>query len=112
MLARWVKPPPGPFPPDTFAALRTYASVPANTLPKRSLNDFPTVSVSTIVPHMNATPSSTASEVRTRRPLRPRSEAIVVLNTRGLVADPLHAVEQLARGRLVDGVDDLAVVEE
>ncbi len=70
-----------PKPLDNDCALRTYASVPLFTSANRLSNVREIVSVSTIVPDMNATPRITASAVSAKRSLWASSPLIVTRPT-------------------------------
>src|SRR3954447_12683340 len=78
----------------------------------RLSNVFPMVSVSTRLPAMKATPSSTARLVVSTRSLRARSPAMVVFSIGALLPELLQAVEHPLGRRVRHLVDDPAVVEE
>src|SRR5437764_3930097 len=69
------------------------------------------VSVRTIVPDMNATPSITARAVSANRSLWASSPLIVTRRT-VLLADVFHVVDDCLGGRILELVHDLPVGEE
>src|SRR6476646_7700787 len=102
---------PSPKPSLSGLVPRAYASVWALASAKTPSNVFITVSVRISVPAMNATPTTTARAVLTRRLFL---EAISLTVSRNMTSAPqcLDAVENRVGGGLVDLPDDVAVGEE
>src|SRR5262245_36838625 len=104
-----VPPPPGGW--SKAATDRTITSVPAFTSANRLVNVALSVSVRMKLPATNATPRTTASDVRARRTLWARSPFRVARHM-GSAPQALHPVEHSVGGRPVHLVHDLAVGQE
>src|SRR6187455_1163603 len=103
-------PPPGPLAGSKGSLARTTTSTPLVVSANSSSKTLPSVSVSTKVPAMKATPSTTESDVRTSRDLRAnRFRSVTCVMS---AAEPLHAVDDVVGGRAHELVHDLAVGEE
>src|SRR5215217_5790120 len=102
-------PPAGPG--SNAACACTTTSVPEYRSPKSRSNVVVAVSVRTNVPATNATPSTTAIPVRSRRSFR-ASRLLTVARHTTLRLQRLHPVEDLLRGGFDHLVDDPAVRQE
>src|SRR5690348_13447063 len=89
---------------------RTTMSLPTAVWANRLSKVCFTVSVSTKVPAMKATPRMMAMAVRASRSLWASRLLMVARNTSA--PEPLHLVEHLLRGGIGELVDGLAVGEE